>query len=139
MSYDRIAKKLAKGDIIIIDGGTGTDIQSRGVPMATETCGCEANLTHPALVRCVHEDYIAAGAEIVTANTYPTSPLLFNALGRDADMIRIDKEALRSARQASDVRLPVAGSFSVRRPMQQGVDRVKAYRQWSEKDARALL
>ena len=54
MSYDRIAKKLAKGDIVIIDGGTGTDIQSRGVPMATETWCAEANLTHPAVVRCVH-------------------------------------------------------------------------------------
>ena len=82
MSYDRIAGKLAKGEIIIIDGGTGTDIQSRGVPMAVETWCAEANLTHPAVVRCVHEDYITAGAEIVTANTYPTSPLLFNALGR---------------------------------------------------------
>ena len=101
MSYDRIARKLAKGDIIILDGGTGTDIQSRGVPMAGETWCAEANLTHPAVVRCVHEDYIAAGAEIITANTYPTSPLLFNALGRDDDMIRIDKEAVRIAREAS--------------------------------------
>jgi homocysteine S-methyltransferase len=139
MSYDRIAKKLAKGDIIIIDGGTGTDIQSRGVPMATETWCAEANLTHPAVVRCVHEDYIAAGAEIVTANTYPTSPLLFNALGRDADMVLIDKEAARIAREASDGRVAVAGSFSVMRPTDPGADRVKKYREWSEKDARALM
>jgi homocysteine S-methyltransferase len=139
MSYDRIAKKLAKGDIIIIDGGTGTDIQSRGVPMATKTWCAEANLTHPAVVRCVHEDYIAAGAEIVTANTYPTSPLLFNALGRDADMVRIDKEAVKIAREASDGRVAVAGSFSVMRPMEPGVDRVEKYREWSEKDARVLM
>jgi homocysteine S-methyltransferase len=139
MSYDRIAKKLARGDVIILDGGTGTDIQSRGVPMAGETWCAEANLTHPAVVRCVHEDYIAAGAEIVTANTYPTSPLLFNALGRDEDMIRIDKEAVKIARDASQGRVAVAGSFSVMRPMEPGVDRVKKYREWSEADARALM
>jgi S-methylmethionine-dependent homocysteine/selenocysteine methylase len=139
MSYDRIARKLAKGEIIIIDGGTGTDIQSRGVPMANETWCAEANLTHPAVVRCVHEDYIAAGAEVVTANTYPTSPLLFNALGRDDDMILIDKEAVRIAREASDGRVTVAGSFSVMRPMEPGADRVKKYREWSEKDARVLM
>ena len=135
MSYDRIARKLASGEVIIIDGGTGTDIQSRGVPMANETWCAEANLTHPAVVRCVHEDYIAAGAEVVTANTYPTSPLLFNALGRDDDMILIDKEAVRIAREASDGRVTVAGSFSVMRPMEPGADRVKKYREWSEKDA----
>ncbi len=139
MSYDRIAKKLAKGDVIILDGGTGTDIQSRGVPMATETWCAEANLTHPAVVRCVHEDYITAGAEIVTANTYPTSPLLFNALGRDEDMISIDKEAVKIAREAAAGRAAVAGSFSVMRPMEPGVDRVKKYREWSEKDARELM
>ncbi|WP_162914041.1 homocysteine S-methyltransferase family protein [Taklimakanibacter lacteus] len=139
MTYAPIARKLTRGDIIILDGGTGTDIQSRGVPMAGETWCAEANLTHPAVVRCVHEDYIEAGAEIVTANTYATSPLLFNALGRDEDLIRIDREAVRIAREAAQGRAAVAGSFSVMRPMDQGVDRVKKYREWSEKDARALM
>jgi homocysteine S-methyltransferase len=139
MNYAPIARKLARGDIIIIDGGTGTDIQSRGVPMANETWCAEANLTHPAVVRCVHEDYIDAGAEIVTANTYATSPLLFNALGRDEDMIRIDREAVKIAREAARGRVAVAGSFSVMRPMQPGADRVKKYREWKEKDARELM
>ena len=124
MSYSRIARKLAQGQTILLDGGTGTDIQARGVPMAGETWCAEANLSHPDVVRSVHEDYIKAGAEIITANTYPTSPLLFNALGRDEDMVRIDREAVRIAREASDGRVPVAGSFSVMRPMEQGVDRV---------------
>lgn len=139
MSYSRIARKLAQGQTIILDGGTGTDIQARGVPMAGETWCAEANLTHPHIVRFVHEDYIAAGAEIITANTYPTSPLLFNALGRDDDLVRIDREAVRIAREAADGRVPVAGSFSVMRPMEQGVDRVKAYREWPEREARALM
>lgn len=139
MSYSRIARKLAQGQTIILDGGTGTDIQARGVPMAGETWCAEANLSHPDVVRSVHEDYIKAGAEIITANTYPTSPLLFNALGRDEDMVRIDKEAVRIAREAAQGRAPVAGSFSVMRPMEQGVDRVKAYRQWPENEARALM
>ncbi|MGE3225372.1 MAG: homocysteine S-methyltransferase family protein [Parvibaculaceae bacterium] len=139
MSYERIARKLARGETVVIDGGTGTDIQSRGVPMAGETWCAEANLTHPAVVRCVHEDYIAAGAEIVTANTYATSPLLFNALGRDDDMIRIDREAVRIAKDAAQGRAAVGGSFSVMRPMEPGVDRVKSYREWREDEARALM
>ena len=42
------------GDIIILDGGTGTEIQRRGVPMNGETWCAEANLTHPDVVRAVH-------------------------------------------------------------------------------------
>ena len=33
--YDLIRAKLATGDTIILDGGTGTDIQRRGVPMSS--------------------------------------------------------------------------------------------------------
>jgi homocysteine S-methyltransferase len=139
MSYDRIARKLAAGQTIILDGGTGTDIQARGVPMAGATWCAEANLTHPDVVRQVHEDYIAAGAEIITTNTYPTSPLLFNALGRDDDMVRIDAIATRLAREAAEGRVPVAGSFSVMRPMEEGRDRVERYREWPEDEARRLM
>ena len=75
--YDHIAKKLAGGGIIILDGGTGTDIQRRGVPMNTETWCAEANLSHPDIVRAVHGDYIEAGADVIIANTFATSALLF--------------------------------------------------------------
>ena len=79
--YDHIRKKLARGETIILDGGTGTDIQRRGGAMSGETWCADANLTHPDVVREVHEDYIRAGAELITANTFATSALLFNDLG----------------------------------------------------------
>ncbi len=63
--YKNIQKKLDNGQTIILDGGTGTDIQRRGAPMSGETWCAEVNLTHPDIVRAVHEDYIAAGAEII--------------------------------------------------------------------------
>jgi homocysteine S-methyltransferase len=137
--YKSIRRKLDRGETIILDGGTGTDIQKRGAPMSGDTWCAEVNLTHPDIVRAVHADYIRAGAEIITANSYATSPLLFNALGLDRDMIRIDREAVRLARETSEGRAAIAGSFSIMRPMEQGTDRVKTYRQWSEKDARQLM
>jgi homocysteine S-methyltransferase len=138
--YDRIAAKLANGKIIIIDGGTGTDIQRRGVPMASETWCAEANLSHPEIVREVHGDYIAAGAQIVIANTFATSALLFNALGRDEDMVTIDHIAVKIAREAAaghDV--AVAGSMSTMRPVVAGSDRTAKQREWPEEVARALF
>ena len=35
--YQHIASKLQRGETIILDGGTGTDIQRRGAPMSGDT------------------------------------------------------------------------------------------------------
>src|SRR4051812_1888261 len=59
---------------IVIDGGMGTELEARGVPMDHEAwCGL-ANLDAPDVVRQIHDDYIAAGAGVVIANTFPTNP-----------------------------------------------------------------
>jgi S-methylmethionine-dependent homocysteine/selenocysteine methylase len=137
--YERIEEKLETGQIIILDGGTGTDIQRRGVPMNSDTWSAEANITHPEIVRAVHEDYIAAGADIIIANTFATSALLFNHLGRDDELPRIDAAAVASARQASQDRVPVAGSFSTMRPVVKGSDRTARQREWAKKDAKDLF
>jgi S-methylmethionine-dependent homocysteine/selenocysteine methylase len=137
--YEQIEARIAAGDIVILDGGTGTDIQRRGVPMNADTWSAEANLTHPEIVRSVHEDYIAAGAEIIIANTFATSPLLFNHLGRDEDVAKIDAAAVAIARQAAQERVPVAGSFSTMRPVVKGSDRTARQREWAKKQAKELL
>ncbi len=36
-AYKNIAEKFARGQLVVLDGGTGTDIQRRGVPMHGET------------------------------------------------------------------------------------------------------
>ncbi|MCB1380302.1 MAG: homocysteine S-methyltransferase family protein [Alphaproteobacteria bacterium] len=140
MSYDHIARKLANGEIIIIDGGTGTDIQRRGASMSGDTWCAEANLTHPDVVRDVHADYIHAGAEVIIANTFATSALLFNALGRDEEMLDIDRAAVAIARRAAaGKQVAVAGSVSTMRPVIRGSDRTSKQRDWPEQDARRLF
>ena len=138
--YDRIAEKLERGAIIILDGGTGTDIQRRGAPMSGATWCAEVNLTHPQIVRAAHEDYISAGAEIITANTFASSALLFNALERDDDLVAIDRAAVSIARAAAaGAAIAVAGSMSTMRPVVQGSDRTDLSRQWPEAEARRLF
>ena len=122
--YEHIALKLQRGETIILDGGTGTDIQRRGAPMSGDTWCAEVNLTHPAIVRAVHEDYIAVGADVITANTFATSALLFNALSRDDELLDIDRAAVGIAREAAEGRpVAVAGSISTMRPLVVGTDR----------------
>ncbi|WP_373505866.1 homocysteine S-methyltransferase family protein [Aestuariivirga sp.] len=138
--YDHIAAKLARGDVIILDGGTGTDIQRRGVPMSNNTWCAEANLTHPDIVREVHGDYIRAGADIIIANTFATSALLFNALDRDEELLELDRAAVAIARQAAaHHQVAVAGSMSTMRPVVAGSDRTSKQREWPEATARALF
>jgi S-methylmethionine-dependent homocysteine/selenocysteine methylase len=129
---------LLKNEVVILDGGTGTDIQRRGAPMSGETWCAEVNLTHPEIVAAVHRDYIAAGAQVITANTFASSALLFNALGRDEDLLKIDRAAVRIAKEAANG-IHVAGSVSTMRPVIPGTDRTSRQREWPETEARALL
>lgn len=138
--YDHIRHKLDTGELVILDGGTGTDIQRRGVKMDSDVWCAEANLTHPHVVRAVHDDYIAAGADVITANTYASSPLMFHARGRK-DLIEVDAAAMRVARAAADAAgrpVAVAGSVSVMRPHRPGTDRFDETFQFDEAEMRAL-
>ena len=137
--YQALAQKLERGEVIILDGAIGTEIQRRGVAMSSDTWCAEANRSHPEVVRSVHQDYVMAGAEIVTANTFATSPLLFDYLGRTGEIAGIDRIAIDLAREAAQENLPVAGSFSTMRPLVKGTDRSRSEHMWSEPKARALF
>jgi homocysteine S-methyltransferase len=140
--YKNIQMKLDNGQTIILDGGTGTDIQRRGVPMSGEMWCANANLTHPDTVQAVHEDYIVAGADIIIANTFATSALLFNNLKRDNDLLEIDRVAVNIAKNAvaaKKEKVAVAGSMSTMRPMVTGSDRNNLGVSWNEAEARRLF
>jgi homocysteine S-methyltransferase len=124
--------------VTVIDGGTGTEIQRRGVPMDDLTWCAEANLVAPDVVRDVHRSYVEAGAQLLIANTFASSPFLFSHLDRMDELSGIDRRAVQLAREAADGRVPVAGSFSTMRPGPAGSDRTDLSRQWPESEARAL-
>ena len=140
MSYATIKNKLSRGETIILDGGTGTDIQKRGAPMSGDTWCAEANRTHPHIVRAVHDDYIKAGADIITANTFATSALSFNCYGRDNDVLAYDQIAVREALAAAEGHdIAVAGSVSTMRPVIKGTDRTDLSVNWTRDEARKLF
>ena len=93
---DQVMERVAAGELVVIDGGTGTEIQRRGGAMDDATWCAEANLQRPDLVREVHRAYLEAGAELIIANTFATSPLLFATLGRD-DEVATDRPCRRPA------------------------------------------
>jgi S-methylmethionine-dependent homocysteine/selenocysteine methylase len=140
VSYQFIEDKLARGETIIMDGGTGTDIQRRGAPMSGAVWCADANLTHSHIVRAVHDEYIRVGADMITANTFASSALSFNYFKRDDDLLLVDQAAVREAKAAAvGHNVAVAGSVSTMRPVVAGSDRTDLSTDWSEAEARALF
>ena len=133
-----LSRRLTAGGVVVIDGGTGTEIQRRGVAMDSDTWCAEANRTAPHTVAAVHRAYIDAGAEMVIANTFATSPLLFSHAGRSDEVADLDRRAVALAREAAAGRVPVAGSISTMRPVVAGSDRNRLAVTWTEAEARRM-
>ena len=108
--------KLIADEILIIDGGTGSELQRRGVAMDANAWSGAAALEHEALLREIHRDYIHAGAEVITANTFGTTRFVLASAGLDEEFERINRRAMRAARQARDGAaagpVAIAGSLS---------------------------
>jgi S-methylmethionine-dependent homocysteine/selenocysteine methylase len=124
-----IACKLADGDTIVLDGATGTELQQRGAPMDEGAWCAVATATHPALLRTIHEDYIRAGADIVTANTFASARHLLERAGIGERTAELNRLAVRLAREAAaragdevGRAVAVAGSLSTMRPVGKGTD-----------------
>lgn len=65
MSYGAIREKLDRGGLVILDGAIGTEILRRNVTWADHQL-----VSKPDLVRGIHEDYIRAGADVISTNSF---------------------------------------------------------------------
>ena len=102
MSYRIIKDKIDNGDIVLLDGGTGSEIERQGVRMNDLAwCGI-AHMDQPEVVRRVHESYIRAGADVIIANTFGTAPHILRRLGLKDNIAEINQSAVRLALQARD-------------------------------------
>ena len=110
------------GEVIVLDGAIGTELQAMGVPMHPASWCGPGNYTHPATVRQMHERYIRAGADIITTNTFNTLHPALEASGY-SDLVReINTRAVDAAREARDRAggdrpVYIAGSISCRTPI----------------------
>ncbi len=59
---------------LILDGAMGSQLQQAGVPVHKKTWMTLANTDYPDKVLKIHRDYISAGADIITTNTFRTNP-----------------------------------------------------------------
>lgn len=98
--YHALMQRLHNGDRILIDGATGTEIERRGVPMVDNAWNGGGAMTHPEIVRQVHEDYIRCGAQIVISNTFSTSRHVLQDAGLEEHFEFLNRRGIELAREA---------------------------------------
>lgn len=95
--------------VLLADGGMGSEIYGRGIFI--NRCYDELNISSPKLVQGIHEEFVAAGSELIETNTYGANRPKLAAHGleeRGSDIIR---GAVRLALAAAGERVWVAGSI----------------------------
>jgi len=132
MSYRDVKRRLDAGEIIVIDGGTGTELQRRGAQMDPSAWCGPASLDNSELLTQVHLDYINAGADVITANTFASSRLMLTPAGYADQVKEINEIAVEAALRARDFassslpsrKIAVAGSLSHMLPVAAGTAKV---------------
>lgn len=114
---DAIHRRVSAGEVVVLDGGMGTELEARGVPMDDHAWSANANVATAELVRLIHEDYIRAGAEVIITNTYAAARPPLTAAGLADRVEEINRGAAEAAIAARDHAagnrpVAIAGSLS---------------------------
>jgi S-methylmethionine-dependent homocysteine/selenocysteine methylase len=132
MPATSIVDRLRRGDILLMDGGTGTELHRRGVNISKGATvekrptapaqyaeqrvpgvtyksvtglgvwSAPANLEAPDVVRAVHEDYLRLGAEVIITNTFYTTRAMLSKIGEADRWEDYARRAVAIAKEARD-------------------------------------
>jgi homocysteine S-methyltransferase len=100
--YRSLKARLDAGDVLLLDGAIGTQIQEMGAPMDNAAWAAAALHTHPNTVRRMHELYIAAGCDVITTNTYSSARHNIEPLGLGDSTYELNLRAVALAQDARD-------------------------------------
>ena len=80
MSYQAIRKKLERGELVILDGAIGSEMLRRHLTWEGHKVD-----SHPDIIRSIHADYVTAGADVISTNTFQLARRSWLAHFRDAE------------------------------------------------------
>ncbi|MCH9671749.1 MAG: homocysteine S-methyltransferase family protein [Gammaproteobacteria bacterium] len=138
--YRQCLDVLRRGGTLLLDGGTGTELERRGATMHESVWCATVTSTHPEILSAVHRDYIGTGANVITANTFSSSRNMLGPAGLGDLTQQLNRRAVEIALQARDASAPnhpvvIAGSMSHQLPIVPGKD----YRDESQIPTDAVL
>ncbi|MBR4306254.1 MAG: homocysteine S-methyltransferase family protein, partial [Ruminiclostridium sp.] len=91
-----IKELIAEKGFLIFDGGMGTELQARG--LKTGEIPELLNFTAPDVIKAIHLDYLNAGADIITANTFGANR--YKLCGCEKSVEEIILAGVKNARNA---------------------------------------
>lgn len=101
---DPISSLLNAQGFAMLDGGLATEMEARGADLDHFLWSARMLVERPELVRAVHYDYLAAGADIIATSTYQASFDGFERAGYDreqgAGLMRQSVELALAARES---------------------------------------
>ena len=109
-------EKLKSKNKIFLDGGNGSEIAKLGGDMSPAFSAL-ATLTSPDIVIKVHENFIDAGCDIITANTFATNRHNLESLNKGDQVHKFISDSVKLSRKAisntgKENKIAVAGSLS---------------------------
>ncbi len=100
--YSNLERRMEDREVIVLDGAIGSRLQSMGVPMSGFAWAATALASHPFTVRRMHEQYIEAGADIITTNTYASARHNLEPVGLGDQVAELNLRAVMLAQDARD-------------------------------------
>ena len=99
-----IAERLARQDVIVLDGALATELEARGFSISDALWSAKALFACPDLVREVHLDYLRAGADVVTSASYQATVEGFMRCGfTEEEAAALLQKSVRLAREACEL------------------------------------
>lgn len=93
---------------LLFDGATGTELYNRGIFI--NRCFEDANLSSPSLILELHNDYVKAGAEVLTTNSWGANRMKLAKHNLQEETKAINRRAAELAKKAIGGKGYVAGS-----------------------------
>ncbi len=103
-----VTDRLKGGEVLLMDGGTGSELQRRGVEVLLGSQGdtlgpwtATANIDAADVVQQVHQDYLRVGADVIITNNFRTTRTRLEPVGlgdRWEEYARAGGECCQSAR-----------------------------------------
>ena len=91
--------KRLESEILVLDGATGTMLQKKG--MKPGSCPEELNLSNPEMIRAVHREYVEAGVNIITSNTFGGNRIKLTEYGLEGRLAEINTAAVKIAKDVA--------------------------------------
>jgi 5-methyltetrahydrofolate--homocysteine methyltransferase len=104
-----LVERLRAGEVVVGDGAWGTLLMARGLKPGDPPESI--NLARSGALEEIAHQYLDAGAEAITTNTFGGSPMRLRQYGLEAETEAVNRAAVEAARRAAGDRAYVAASI----------------------------